>query len=122
MKRLNLRNRYLKSSREEDSQRFVKQTNLCVSLLRNTKRSYSNLNEERVMKKLWELWENNDKNIPNDKNIAKVLSRFFSNVIKILNVPEKRHTDSIIENVRDPTLEAMLKYRKHPSILTITKD
>ena len=121
MKRSNLRNKYLKSSREEDSQRFGKQTNLCVSLLRNTKRSYSNLNEERVMRKLWELWENNEKSIPNDKNIAKVLNRFFSNVIKILNVPEKRHTDSIIENVRDPTLEAMLKYRKHPSILAIKK-
>ena len=52
MKRLNLRNKYLKSSREEDSQRFGKQTNLCVSLLGNTKRSYSNLNKERVMRKL----------------------------------------------------------------------
>ena len=34
---------------------------------------------------------------------------FLSNIIKTL----KNHTDSIIENVRDPTLKAILKYRKH---------
>ena len=34
-----------------------------------------------------------------------------------LNIPQKNYNDSIIENVRDPTLKAILKYRKHPSIL-----
>ena len=55
MKRSNLRNKYLKSRSEEDRQRFRKQRNLCVSLLRKTKRSYySNLNEKKVISKILE--------------------------------------------------------------------
>ena len=58
--------------------------------------------------------------ITNDKEIAKVLNDFFSNIIKSLNIPKKDHTNSIVENVRDPpTLKAILKYRKHLSILLI---
>ena len=64
---------------------------------------------------------NNEKIITNDKEIAKVLNDFFSNIIKTLNIPKKDHTDSIVENVRDPTLKAILKYRKHPSILAIKR-
>ena len=46
MKKSNLRNKYLKSRNEEHRQRFVKQRNLCVSLLRKRKRSYLNLNKK----------------------------------------------------------------------------
>ena len=60
----------------------------------------------------------NEKIITNDKEIAKVLNDFFSNIIKTLNIPKKDHTDSIVEN---PTLKAILKYRKHPSILAIKR-
>ena len=138
MKRSNLRNKYLKSRSEEDRQRFRKQRNLCVSLLRKTKRSYySNLNEKNVIdnRKFWKTVKpmlsnkfvnnekitlvDNEKIITNDKEIAKVLNDFFSNIIKTLNIPKKDHTDSIVENVRDPTLKAILKYRKHLSILII---
>ena len=88
MKRSNLRNKYLKSRSEEDRQRFRKQRNLCVSLLRKTKRSYySNLNEKNVIdnRKFWKTVKpivsnkfingekitlvNNDKSITNDKEI-----------------------------------------------------
>ena len=140
MKRSNLRNKYLKSRSEEDRQRFRKQRNLCVSLLRKTKRSYySNLNEKNVIdnRKFWKTVKpilsnkfvnnenitlvDNKKIITNDKEIAKVLNDFFSNIIKSLNIPKKDHTNSIVENVRDPTLKAILKYRKHPSILAIKR-
>ena len=47
----------------------------------------------------------NEKIIANDKETAKVLNVFFSNIIKTLNIPKKDHTDSIVENVRDPTLK-----------------
>ena len=62
----------------------------------------------------------NKKVTTNDKGMTKVLNVFFSNIIKTLNVP-KNHTDSITEDIRDPTLKAMLKYRKRPSILTIKR-
>ena len=63
----------------------------------------------------------NEKIITNDKEIAKVLNDFFSNIIKTLNITKKDHTDSIIANVRDPTLKAILEYRKHSSILVIKR-
>ena len=46
----------------------------------------------------------NEKIITNGKDIAKVLNDFFSNIIKTLNIPKKDHTDSVVKNVRDPTL------------------
>ena len=50
MKGSNLRNKYLKSRSEEYRQRFRKQINLCISLLRKTKRSYqSNLNKQKAI-------------------------------------------------------------------------
>ena len=140
MKRSNLRNKYLKSTSEEDKQRFRKQRNLCVSLLRKTKRSYYlNLNEKNIIdnRKFWKIVKpmlsnkfvnnekitlvDNEKIITNDKEIAKVLNDFFSNIIKTLNIPKKDHTYSIVENVRDPTLKAILNYHKHPSILAIKR-
>ena len=63
----------------------------------------------------------NEKVITNDKEIAKFLNDFFSNIIKTLNIRKKDRTDSIIENVRDFTLKAILKYRKHPSILAMKR-
>ena len=140
MKRSNLRNKYLKSRSEEDRQRFRKQRNLCVSLLRKTKRSsYSNLNEKNVIddRIFWKMVKpmlsnkfvnseritlvDYEKIITNDKEIAKVLNDFFSNIIETLNILQKNYTDSMIDNVRDHTLEVILKYRKHPSILAIKR-
>ena len=46
----------------------------------------------------------NEKIITNGKDIAKVLNDFFSNIIKTLNIPKNDHTDSVVKNVRDPTL------------------
>ena len=37
----------------------------------------------------------NEKIITNDKEVAKVLNEFFSNIIKTLNIPNKDDTDSI---------------------------
>ena len=39
----------------------------------------------------------NEKVITNDKEIAKVLNDFFSNIIKTLNIPNKDHTDAIVQ-------------------------
>ena len=91
MKKPSLRNKYLKSRNEEDRQRFAKQRNLCVPLLRKTKRSYySNLNEKNVIdnRKFWQIVKpmlsnkftnskkitlaGNEKIIANDKELAKV--------------------------------------------------
>ena len=42
---------------------------------------------------------------------------FFSKISETLNIPETNHSDSNFENVRDPTLKAILKYCNYSSIL-----
>ena len=52
----NLRNKYLESRSEKDTQSYAKERNLCASLLRKARRSYySTLNEKSVTdnRKLW---------------------------------------------------------------------
>ena len=46
----------------------------------------------------------------------------FEAALKVTAVQKKKnHTDSMIENVSDPTLKTLLKYRKHLSILEIKR-
>ena len=56
MQRSNLRNIFLKSRTEENRNDYTKQRNLCVTLLRMSKRVfYGNLNEKKICdnKKYW---------------------------------------------------------------------
>ena len=47
------------------------------------------------------------------------LKTFFFNIVKNLNISQYCNFDPTIENVKDPTLKAILKYEKHPSVLAI---
>ena len=56
MQRSNLRNIFLKSRTEENRNDYTKQRNLCVTLLRKSKREfYGNLNEKKICdnRKYW---------------------------------------------------------------------
>ena len=55
----------------------------------------------------------NEKIITDGKEIAKVL------IIDTFNITQANHSDSNFENIRDPTIKVILKYRNHPSTLTI---
>ena len=50
---------------------------------------------------------------------AKVLNNFFSNVVQNLNIFRFPGSDPLIQNIKDSTLNAILKCRKHPSIIAI---
>ena len=50
---------------------------------------------------------------------AKVFNTFFSNVVQNLNISRFPDSDPLIRNIKDPALKAILKYRKHPSIIAI---
>ena len=54
-----------------------------------------------------------------DENTAQVLNTFFSNILGRLNIPEYVTNDPISDNISDPIIKLIVKYRKHPSILTI---
>ena len=48
-------------------------------------------------------------NLKDYKELPKILNDFFSNIMKSLNIPQTNHSDLNFENVRDPTLKAILK-------------
>ena len=50
---------------------------------------------------------------------AENLNSFFSNIVKNLNISRYSEFDPVTENIADPTLKAIFKYKDHPSILAI---
>ena len=61
----------------------------------------------------------NDEIIKTEKETAKVLNAFFSNIVQ--NLQEYNVEDPICENINDPLLKAIVRYRNHPSIAAIKK-
>ena len=47
------------------------------------------------------------------------MNTFFSNIAGSLNTPEYVTNNPISDNISDPIIKLIVKYRKHPSILTI---
>ena len=54
-----------------------------------------------------------------DLETAEVLNTFFGNIVKNLEINQYSNFDPAINNAKDPTLEAILKHKDHPSILAI---
>ena len=127
MLRTKLRNIFLKNRTEENKNRYTKQRNLCVTLLRKSKRGYfNNLNEKNVCdnKKFWRVVKpllsnkiisnekitivEGDKIIRSDKETAKVLNEFFSNVVTNLNIPQFNQIDQTSKNISDPVIKAIV--------------
>ena len=54
-----------------------------------------------------------------DLQTAEVLNTFFGNRVKNLEINQYSNFDPEINNVKDPTLRAILKYKDQPSILAI---
>ena len=64
------------------------------------------------------LIENNNI-IKNDEKTATVLNNFFSDVITSLNIPQHNETETVSQNINDPLIAAIIKYRSHSSIIAI---
>ena len=56
--------------------------------------------------------------LPQRIKTAQVLNTFFSNIVGSFNIPEYVTNDRIPDNIRDPIIKLIVKYGKHPSILT----
>ena len=63
----------------------------------------------------------NDEIIKTEKGTAKVLNAFFSNIVQNLDIQQYNVDDPICENINDPLLKAIVRYRNHPSIVAIKK-
>ena len=141
MVRTKLSDIFLKNRTEENKNRYTKQRNLCVTLLRKSKTEcFNNLNEKNVChdKKFWRvvkpLFSNKiisngkitivegDKIIRSDNETTKVLNEFFANIVTNLNIPQFNQIDRTFENISDPVIKAIVKYRAHPSIIAIKEN
>ena len=138
MVRSKLRNVFPKNKTEENRSNYSKQRSLCVTLLQKSKREYfGNLNEKKLYdnKTFWSVVKpllsnkvvsnekiilvENDKIVENDKKSATVLNNFFSNIIKSLGIPQYKDAERVGQNISDPVLKVIIKYRSHPSIKAI---
>ena len=138
MTRSRLRNKYLRNRNEENRVLYVKLRNYCVSLLRKSKKKYyENLDERNLMdnKLFWKTIKPSfsDKIVTRDRipltengevvktelETAETLNNFFGLVIKSLMIPKYNEYDPSTDRVKNRTIRAILKYRNHPSILTI---
>ena len=54
-----------------------------------------------------------DKIITTDDENAKILNSFFSNVVKLLKIPEFKDIDFSAECISHPALKAIMKFRYH---------
>ena len=57
--------------------------------------------------------------ILSNENTAQVLNTLFSNIVGSLNIPNYVTNDPISDHISDPIIKLIVKYREHPSILTI---
>ena len=60
-----------------------------------------------------------DSIVEKDKKTAAVLNEFFSNIITNLGIPQYIEGEPVSQNIDDPLMKAIIKYRLHPSIIAI---
>ena len=62
-----------------------------------------------------------DEILKTESETAETLNSFFSNIVKNLNISRYNEFNPVTENIADPTVKAIFKYKDHayPSILAI---
>ena len=130
----------LKNRSNENKINYVKQGNHYASFLRKTKRECcSSLDEKNICdnktfsktvkpmlsKKIKSneriTLTENDEITKNEKRTSKVLNAFFSNIVQSLDIQQYNVDDPICENIKDPLLKGIVRYRNHPSTVAIKK-
>ena len=61
----------------------------------------------------------NEKLVSDNTEVENCLNNFFSNIVKILEIPMYELKDNFHQNIESPSLKEVLKYRRHPSIISI---
>ena len=141
MKRTYLRNRFLKSKSDLSREVYNKQRSYCTCLVNNAKQDYySKLNPSCIAnsKTFWRTVKPlfTDKILANDNivlaenreiinesyKIAEIFKCLFSNAVKDLGIERDRYTSvGLCEELTDPVLEAINKYKDHPNIKKINQ-
>ena len=135
MKRTRLRNNFLKKKYDFSKALYNKQRNICVSLVRKSKREYyENIDVKCVQdnKKVSPFFSNKIKSkekialvenaeiVTEDSKLVKIFNDFFSTVVDKLNIAI--NDDHISEtSSSDPVWASIERFSKRPSILNIKK-
>ena len=53
--------------------------------------------------------------------MATVLNNFFSNILTNQGIPQYIEGQRVSQNIDNPLMKAIVKYRLHPAIITIKK-
>ena len=129
MTRTRLRNRFLKNRSNRNRDLFSKQRNLCVSLLRKSKKDYfSKPNKKQITdsKRFWKTvkpllsnkvqsserinsTDENDSLVTDCGKVANQLNSFFSSVVKNLNIRNYEGCNPLSGNIDHATLKAIVK-------------
>ena len=68
------------------------------------------------------LAEEDDTLITKEEEVALKLNYIFLNAVTNLKTLNSENFDPLSENIDHPTLKAIVKYRKHPSIIAIVSE
>ena len=136
MLRTNLKNRANKTKDQADMLQYRKQRNLVVKMNKVAKREfYTSLDPSKIEtnRSFWRtfkpLFSNSEsrekitliedgKIVVDDKTIGQYFNNYFANITDTLNIP--RPVDILpTEETGDPIIDAVEKYKTHPSILMI---
>ena len=134
MNRSRLRNRFLKNKTEENKKAYNRQRNYVVSLLKKSKHEYyNNLNTKDIIdnKKNWTTGKplfsdkisssnkiiliENGNILSEQRDGAEVLNNALSNILTDLNIAQYNDPTINLEGIDNPILEAIEKYKNHPS-------
>ena len=61
-----------------------------------------------------------DELITDEQKVANSLNDFFSRIVTSLNLHESQNADPLSDNIDQPTLKEIMKWRNRPSVLDIT--
>ena len=137
MKRSRLKQKFMKTKSDISRIAYKKQRNICVALVKKSKRTYfANLDTKSIQdnKKFWKnvspLFSNkirskpkitlieNEKIITNENEIAETFNEYFSNIVKNLNISrDPKHISKTTQ--KDSVLQSVEMFAKHPSIISI---
>ena len=138
MTRSRLFNNFKNKKNKRNWKKYVKQRNLCLSLLiKRKKEFYNNLDVQKITdnKKFWKTvkpcfsdkYVSDEKItlieeteiITDDKTIAITLNNFFGSIVKNLNIKIPKEILQSTDTIKDPVDKAIKKFEKHPSIMKI---
>ena len=124
-------------SEENREKIFLIMKLLCFSIMKTNKEYFGNLNGKNVNdnKMFWKvvkpfIWDKivskeqstyveNNEMISKDKDVAQTMNSFFSNIVTKLEIPEYIDNNSSFENIANPIIKLILKYRSHLDIRAV---